>query len=75
MYADTRLVPHACEAADRGYERVLVICRDRDVLLLLVHFVPVIKVWIITGRVKKRKLFMLESSQQLKVLCVTYMDH
>ena len=41
---DTRLILHACEAADRGYERVLVICRDTDVLLLLVHSMSVVEV-------------------------------
>ena len=31
--ADTRLILHACEAADRGYERLLVICRDTNKLV------------------------------------------
>jgi hypothetical protein len=55
--ADTRLILHACEAADEGYERVLVICRDTDVLLLLVHFMPVVEVWMIAGTAKKRKCY------------------
>ena len=53
--ADTRLILHAYEAADRRYERVLAICRDTDVLLLLVHFMSVVEVWMIAGTVMKRK--------------------
>ena len=42
--SDTRLILHACEAADREHERVLVICRDTDTSLLLVHLVSVVEV-------------------------------
>ena len=41
---NTGLILHACEAADRGYERVLVICRNTDVLLFLVNFMSVVEV-------------------------------
>ena len=55
--ADTRLILHLCEAVDEGYERVLVISRDTDVLLLLVHFMPTkpVEVWMISGTAKSRK--------------------
>ena len=36
--ADTMLILHVYEAANRGYEREQVICRVTDVQLLLVHF-------------------------------------
>ena len=57
--ADTRLVLHSCEAVNQGYKRVLVICRDTDVMLLLVHFIPAqtAKVWMISGTAKKRKCY------------------
>jgi len=42
--ADMRLILHAYEAADRGYEQLLVICRDTGVLLLVVHFMSVVEV-------------------------------
>ena len=38
--ADTRLILHSFEAVSQGYKRMLVICRDSDVMLLLVHFIP-----------------------------------
>ena len=57
--ADTRLVLHSCEAVNQGYKRVLVICRDTDVILLLVHFIPAqtAEVWMISGTAKKRKCY------------------
>ena len=36
--ADTRIVPHARDAAARGYKQVNILCRDTDVLVLLLHF-------------------------------------
>ena len=56
---DTRLVLHSCEALNQGYKRVLVICRDADVMLLLVHFIPTqtADVWMISGTGKKRKCY------------------
>ena len=57
--ADTRLILHSCEAVNEGHERVLVICRDTDVLLLLVHFMSTnaAEVWMISGTAKKRKCY------------------
>ena len=64
--ADTGLILYACVAADRGYERVLVICRDTDVLLILVDFMSVVEVWMIAGIAKKRKSYQVyEVSQWL----------
>ena len=68
--ADTRLMLHMCEAADKGYERVLVISRDTYVLLLLVYFMCVVEVWKITWTVKKRKCYPVhEVSQRLTQAC------
>jgi len=50
--ADTQLILHACEAANRGYELGLVISRDTYVLLLLVHFMHVDEVWMTASKVK-----------------------
>ena len=36
--ADTRIVLHARDAAARGYKQVNILCRDTDVLVLLLHF-------------------------------------
>lgn len=36
--ADTCLILHACEAVTSGYNRILVVCKDTDVLLLLTYF-------------------------------------
>ena len=62
--ANTRLILYACEAADRGYEWVLVICRDTVVLLLLVHFMPVVEVWMITETVNNRKCYPVQQVSQ-----------
>ena len=63
-----RLILHLCEAVDEGYERVLVISRDTDVLLLLVHFMPTkpVEVWMIYATAKSRKCYQVhEASQRL----------
>ena len=66
--ADTRLILHSCEAVNQGYKRVLVICRDTDVKLLLVHFIPAqtAEVWMISGTAKNRKCYPIhELSERL----------
>ena len=66
--ADTRLILHLCEAVDELYERVLVIGRDTDALLLLVHFMPTkpVEVWMISATAKSRKCYPVhEASQRL----------
>lgn len=57
--ADTRLILHACEAVTNGYERVLVMCRDTDVMLLLIHFLSSkpVETWMISGTAMKRKCY------------------
>jgi len=62
---DMRLILHGCEATDRGSERVLVICRDTYVLLLLVHFMPVVQMWVIDGTAKKRLCYPVHELSQL----------
>ena len=61
--ADTRLILHSCEAVSESYERILVICSDTDVLLLLLHFMPsrAAQVWMISGTAKNRKCYLLHS--------------
>ena len=53
--ADTRIVLHARDATIRGYQQINVICRDTDVLvLLLVHLPnPSPAVWMFTGIAKR----------------------
>jgi hypothetical protein len=61
--ADTRLILHSCEAINSGYKRLLVICQDTDVMLLLVHFTALkdVEVWMISGTAKNRKCFPIHS--------------
>ena len=56
---DTRLILHASETVDLGYQRILVKCRDTDVMLLLLHFTTpkASEVWMISGTAKKQKCF------------------
>ena len=62
--ANTRLILQAYEAADKGYERVLIICRDAYILLLLVHLMSTVEVWMITGIDKKRKCYPVHGVSQ-----------
>ena len=57
--ANIKLIFHPCEAANEGINRVLVICRDVDVMLLLVHCISAqtAKVWMISGKAKKWKCY------------------
>ena len=56
--ADTRLILHTLEAISRGYRKAIVICRDTDVLLLLVHFLgqKEAEVWMVSGGALQEKL-------------------
>ena len=36
--ADGRMVPHIAKAADNGFKRVIVLCNDTDVDVLMVHY-------------------------------------
>ena len=59
--ADTRLVLHSKEAIiQQKYDRVEVMCRDTDVLLLLMHFcshLHEVEVWMVSGTSKQRKCY------------------
>ena len=55
--ADTRIVLHARDATDNGYEQVNVICHDTDVLILLLAHGELLcpTVWMFSGTVKRKK--------------------
>ena len=61
--ADTRLILHSYEAVHEGYERVVVICNETDVMRLLLHFIPtkVSEVWMVSGTAKKRKCYPIQA--------------
>lgn len=61
--ADTRLILHALDAYQRNYKRIAVICRDTDVLLLLLFHLGNLsaEVWMIAGTAKQRKCFPVHS--------------
>ena len=66
--ADTRMILHTLDAARSGFDRILVYCRDTDVLVLLSHFYEVIsakEVWMCAGTRKK----------QTSSLCIQYARH
>ena len=49
--ADTRILLHAKDSLMHGFERVVVVCRDTDVLVLLVHFKHQLskEIWFMSG--------------------------
>ncbi len=53
--ADTRLVLHAAEAAQTGYQRTVICSKDTDVLVILLHFMNQLspEVWMSTGTYTK----------------------
>ena len=55
--ADTRIVLHARDATANGYEQVNVICRDTDVLILLLAHRELLcpTVWMFSGTFKRKK--------------------
>ena len=57
--ADTRIILHTLEAASQGFRKVEVLCRDTDVLLMLIHFCGNIdlQVWMVSGTAKQRKCY------------------
>ena len=62
--ADTRIILHACDAVANAFSRLFVVCRDTDVLLLLVHFLgrnQEVETWMIAGTAKKRKCYPVHS--------------
>ena len=56
--ADTRIVLHARDAAARGYKQVNILCRDTDVLvLLLAHREQLCQeIWMFAGTSRQRRL-------------------
>ena len=57
--ADTRIVLHALEAVKQGYKRIVVVCSDTDVLILLTHFLAAkkVEVWMVSGTSRNRKCY------------------
>ncbi|KAL2081649.1 hypothetical protein ACEWY4_023502 [Coilia grayii] len=53
--ADTRILLHAVDATAKGYQRLIIQCRDTDVLVLLLVFAQRLspEVWIKAGTAKK----------------------
>ena len=53
--ADTRILLHAVDATTKGYERLIIQCRDTDVLLLLLVFAHLLspEIWMKAGTAKK----------------------
>jgi hypothetical protein len=51
--ADTRLILHAYDAKHQGYEKIVICCRDTDVLVLAIHHDLGPNVWISCGTGKK----------------------
>ena len=64
--ADTRLILHASEAVQNGYQRIIVMCRDTDVMLLLLHFTAskASEVWMMCGNTRKRKFIPIHQVAQ-----------
>ena len=57
--ADTRLILHANDAIQNNYKRIIVICRDTDVLLLLLYHLghTEAEVWMVSGTSKQKKCY------------------
>ena len=53
--ADTRILLHAADATAKGYERLIIQCRDTDVLVLLLVFANQLSqgIWMKAGTAKK----------------------
>jgi len=56
--ADTRLILHSCETVSEGKERLIVICSDPDVPLLLLHLMTskAVEVWMAARIAKKQEM-------------------
>ena len=59
--ADTRLILHALHAVSNSQcNRIIVVCRDTDVLLLLIHFLGSkqgIDIWMVSGTARQMKCY------------------
>ena len=63
--ADTRIILHALEAKECGYQRTIVICKDTDVIVLLAHFKHLLsqELWMQTGKSKEKKYIPIHDIQ------------
>ena len=61
--ADTRLILHAKDAVQNNYKRLIVICRDTDVLLLLLYHLGRTKteVWMVSGTSKQQNCYPVQT--------------
>ena len=63
--ADTRIVLHARDAAARGYKQVNILCRDTDVLVLLLahreHLCQ--EIWMFAGTSRQRRYYLFTESR------------
>jgi len=56
--ADTRMIIHAKDAIENGFQRLIVICRDTDVLLLMLyHIGNMVETWMVSGTAKQRRCY------------------
>lgn len=73
--ADTRLIFHACEAVSNNFNRLLLLCRDTDVFLLLIHFLGQsqdIETWMLCGTARQRKCYPIHTiAQQLPQVVIS----
>ena len=55
--ADTRIVLHARDAAARGYKQVNILCRDTDVIVLLLAHLEQLcqEIWMFSGSSRQRR--------------------
>ena len=63
--ADTRIILHAKAAYMDGYERIIVSCRDTDVLVLLIHFTGQLsgELWMRTGTRQEQRYVAVHNIQ------------
>ena len=62
--ADTRILLHISDAKRCGFERIMVRCRDTDVLVLLIHFFSDIlptELWMCAGTKEKKRFIPVHS--------------
>ena len=65
--ADTLILLHAKDAQLHGFERVLIVCSDTDVLVLLVHFKHHLprEIWFMSGT-KKDPKYVIKLNDELR---------
>jgi hypothetical protein len=72
--ADTRIILHAQEAIANGFDRLLIECRDTDVIILLIHFLGHLRadIWMVGGTAKQRKFYPIT---QIATLTINNQEH